>query len=500
MIMHDYVLALLFGGATVSLAGVLYIRWLWQLKYVLAGVAVVVLSAFACILLWRTYNVFSLLIAMTCVYQCVNIARLTTERRNTQHAKRAVITSFWSLFGIQVLLGLTWYAYDGGWLPSLGLTHVALVQLVLACIGLTTILINVARSRATWHDITETESKLPTVTVAIPARNETTSLAECLQSIVASDYPKLETLVLDDCSTDTTPAIIKGFAQSGVRFLKGRPAERNWLAKNQAYNDLALNATGELILFCGVDVRFERKTISRLVQRLHASNLDMLTVLPRRSLVNPLGFFLQPMRYWWELAMPRFLMKQPASLTTCWLVDRAKLLDMGGFKAVPRTIRPEAYFAREFRRKGGYTFFIGGKGLGLESMKSWRDQFNTAMRVRYPEVHYRPDRVFMLTVFEMFVLAGPALTMIVSLIVGNTNALAFSALAFAGLTFAHMLVIALSAPKAIWLGAINYLLVALIEIGIVNESMRRHEFGEVHWKGRNICELDLEVIPHLPEL
>ena len=63
---------------------------------------------------------------------------------------------------------------------------------------------------------------LPTISVLVPARNETNDLLRCLDSIARSDYPKMEVIVLDDCSTELkTPQIIRDFAQQGMKFIAG---------------------------------------------------------------------------------------------------------------------------------------------------------------------------------------------------------------------------------------------------------------------------------------
>ena len=49
------------------------------------------------------------------------------------------------------------------------------------------------------------DKDLPSISVLIPARNETEELHACLDALVASDYPKLEILVLDDCSQERQP-------------------------------------------------------------------------------------------------------------------------------------------------------------------------------------------------------------------------------------------------------------------------------------------------------
>ncbi|MDW8119910.1 MAG: glycosyltransferase family 2 protein, partial [Chloroflexota bacterium] len=56
---------------------------------------------------------------------------------------------------------------------------------------------------------------LPYVSAIIPCRNEERHIADCLDSIVANDYPKerLEVLVVDGQSTDRTRAIVQDYAR-----------------------------------------------------------------------------------------------------------------------------------------------------------------------------------------------------------------------------------------------------------------------------------------------
>jgi hypothetical protein len=46
---------------------------------------------------------------------------------------------------------------------------------------------------------------LPPVSVLVPAYNEEVGIEQAVRSLVASDYPELEVLVIDDGSTDRTP-------------------------------------------------------------------------------------------------------------------------------------------------------------------------------------------------------------------------------------------------------------------------------------------------------
>jgi glycosyltransferase involved in cell wall biosynthesis len=57
----------------------------------------------------------------------------------------------------------------------------------------------------------------PKVSVLIPVYNGERHLAECLDSVLAQDFPDLEILVADDGSTDASPDIIQSFATRDPR-------------------------------------------------------------------------------------------------------------------------------------------------------------------------------------------------------------------------------------------------------------------------------------------
>src|SRR5690348_6647646 len=63
------------------------------------------------------------------------------------------------------------------------------------------------------------EARMPTtgrprVTAVIPCRNEARYIGQCLESLVACDYPKdrLEVLVCDGMSDDGTRDVVAGYA------------------------------------------------------------------------------------------------------------------------------------------------------------------------------------------------------------------------------------------------------------------------------------------------
>jgi cellulose synthase/poly-beta-1,6-N-acetylglucosamine synthase-like glycosyltransferase/peptidoglycan/xylan/chitin deacetylase (PgdA/CDA1 family) len=99
------------------------------------------------------------------------------------------------------------------------------------------------------------------VTVIVPAYNEAANIADTVRSLVASDYPNVEVIVVDDGSTDETAAIVHGLRLRGVRLLRqenaGKPAALN--------NGIRHARTGIVILVDG-DTVFERDAVGRLIQ------------------------------------------------------------------------------------------------------------------------------------------------------------------------------------------------------------------------------------------
>lgn len=356
-------------------------------------------------------------------------------------------------------------------------------------------LLHILKTRHVQNKNHYSDKELPTVSVCIPARNETYALEQCLQSILANDYPKLEILVLDDCSQDKTADVIKSFAQDGVRFVQGdSPADR-WLAKNQAYDKLAREATGELLLFCGVDVRFGSHAIRALTTTMLNRKKSMISVMPLRFYSKFNEAFIQPMRYWWELVPPRKLVNRPPVLSTCWMVNRKLLRNAGGFAAISHTIIPEGYFARYFIKDNSYSFIRADEELDVRTAKPLDQQWSTAIRTNYPQIRRRPEMALLLTVFTGLFLILPFILFLYALATVNVPLVIISGGTIWFLTMTHVAILQVSDPSNVPLGFFNLPLASLIEVLVGYISMLRYEFGAVEWKERNICVPVMHSIP-----
>lgn len=429
---------------------------------------------------------FSLLVMLIGAFRLMHLFRIARHamhhRQLYQLSKRSAVWLGTIQFASLALLG---YAT---------MIHISTMVLIVACLQLAIGLFfvgvvanSIHQTRFHGNRMYYADKDLPTITVAIPARNETTELKHCIDSVLSSNYPKLEVLVLDDCSQDKTADIIKQYAHAGVRFLKGTPPPKHWLAKNHAYEQLATAATGQYILFCGVDVRMSPSFLRDLVTHIKTKKKRMMSVLPIRFGTSLRSTLIQPMRYWWELAIPRKLINNPAVLSTAWIIDRKVLKRLGSFAAVKRSILPERYFARECVAHDTYAFIRADDHLDLKTSKEPSRQFQTAYRMRYPQFHRRIELILIYVLVLTFTFLLPMSLLVSSLLVASNLLLVISASTVATLVIAHTTIVNITHPGASFIALINLPLVITAEIAVAIYSMLEYEFGTVYWKGRNVC-------------
>jgi glycosyltransferase involved in cell wall biosynthesis len=438
-------------------------------------------------------NLFGAVFLLLNLLRLVNTARVAVYRMHRQelYAKYGRTFTFSS-----VLTFLTLYLVLKE--PSLsGLAVLSTLSLLLSLLIFITLIYSLIKWRYKANEISSSLDISPTVSVCIPARNETQDLPGCIESVIASTYRKLEILVLDDCSHDKTPAIIKEYAHDGVRFLKGEEPDESWMPKNKAMNRLFDEATGEIVVFAGVDVRFEQDTIGKLVQSLN-DDTEMVSVLPQRSNGHESSLFIQPLRYWWELCVPRFYTSRPPVLSTVWAIKAKTLRNLGQFEAFKKSVQPEAHFAKRLKSK--YRFIIAGKKFGVTSVKQPQEQLNTALRTRYPQTKRRPEVMFTLLLLEILLFIVPLVSVAHGLSTDNHGLvyLGLVTLLITGST--NTLVSRLVVYKWWPLTALNTLPLAVLDMYLLIRSMLAYEFSVVRWKERNICLPMLQVEKELPKL
>lgn len=325
----------------------------------------------------------------------------------------------------------------------------------------------------------------PTVSLCIPARNEQHVMTDCLTRALQSTYPKLEIIVLDDSSKDNTSALIKSFASEGVRFVEGSPLPKGWLGKNHAFQGLLDEASGDYILFLGVDTMLTPGAIDNLVSCAETEKVQMVSVLPRRNDGWRASVFFSPLRYFWELLFARRL--APASSSAAWLIKREALMTrFDGFKAFRGTFRPEAHIAAELAQLHSYRFYISSVDFGVSYEKKWRSQLLTSIRLLYPFFGMKWG-LALFAVLDMALLFAPFIFLCVGLFVAQ------NAWVYGSSIVVTLLYCALYGAythrvwqKGWYIGFFLWPLLVLQEVVLLVVSIIAHETGKVTWKGRPI--------------
>lgn len=330
-------------------------------------------------------------------------------------------------------------------------------------------------------------SRLPTVSVCIPARNEDHALVECLTSVLASTYPKLEVLVLDDCSQDATSSIIRSFAHDGVRFIQGDTPAAGWLGRNQALDTLAAHASGDYLLFIDVDTHLAPHSIEHLVHYSLTNGLEMTSVLPQSRLGMGAATSFATLDYFWRLVMPITRKRVPVS-SKAWMITKSSLIHLGGFASVSRKIVPEESFARRLATGAMYRFLVSNKALGITTAKRWQSQLESSVRIMYPRMRRQPIAVFLACLGLLLLGIGPFAVLAACLLLGITGPIVWLSLAACALLLLdYVMVLVRVQPKNWFVAALAWPVAVLQDFALLITSMLQYEFGEVNWKGRNVC-------------
>jgi cellulose synthase/poly-beta-1,6-N-acetylglucosamine synthase-like glycosyltransferase len=105
------------------------------------------------------------------------------------------------------------------------------------------------------------------VTVLIAARNEAERIRYTIDDIIAQDYPKhlTEIIIVDDHSTDDTAAIIRSYADKGVKLLQLNEDKPLNSYKKKAIAEAIALSQGELMVCTDADCRMGKSWLSSIV-------------------------------------------------------------------------------------------------------------------------------------------------------------------------------------------------------------------------------------------
>ncbi len=106
------------------------------------------------------------------------------------------------------------------------------------------------------------ENETPLVSIVVPGYNEEKVIGHCVDSILASDYPRKEIILVDDGSTDGTLQAMQRYEKEPGVVVIGKPNG----GKASALNAGLARTTGEVLFFVDADGVFAGNTISEMLK------------------------------------------------------------------------------------------------------------------------------------------------------------------------------------------------------------------------------------------
>lgn len=347
---------------------------------------------------------------------------------------------------------------------------------------------------------TEPPDPAPLVSVIVPARNESRNIARCVRSILASTYPALEVIVVDDRSTDDTAAIARAIASDDprLRLETTPPLPDGWFGKQWACATGAAVAHGSILCFTDADTEHAPELLVRAVNAMRARTTDLVTVAGRQEMrtfweraAQPQVFAMLLLRYGGARVVNRSRrVVDKIANGQFLLVGRDAYDHVGGHEAVRGKVAEDLALAQLFFARGKRTELVMGldylatrmyASLG-ELVRGWMKNIYAAALDAAPMGRLgRALLPLMLLAFPAANLAPP-LALVAAWAGAASPALGVWAAAATGLSLLTWGVVYTAIPSVSARYALAYPLGAAVVAWIVVRAVARGT--RVEWKGR----------------
>lgn len=174
----------------------------------------------------------------------------------------------------------------------------------------------------------------PLVSIVVPAHNAEATLERALDCLLDQEIVDWEAIIVDDASTDRTPAIIAGYVEHDARF---RTLSSCACSAAGARNSGISTARGRWLMFLDADDWVDASFLAKMLAALKTAP-DAVAAYCGSRRVMPDGE-LTPSSISTEVAIQPFetFARQCAIRTHALLVDRETIVELGGFDVSLRT-------------------------------------------------------------------------------------------------------------------------------------------------------------------
>ena len=333
----------------------------------------------------------------------------------------------------------------------------------------------------------------PRVSVVVPARNEVHNIGACVDALLASDYPDIEVLVVDDRSEDGTGEEVRRRGDPRLRVIEGEPPPDGWAGKPAACQRGAEEADGEWLLFVDADVQLAPWTIRRAVQTANARSVGLLSLWGtwalgsfwERLLIPVIGGFVRAAHPLERINSP----ENPAAFANgqFMLFAAEAYREGGGHARVASCVLEDVLLGRAMRAEGHRVeLLLAPRAFRVRLYRSLGDIWAGFSKNMYAGMSHRPSLALLAAAFVGSVHLGPLVAVAAALVPG-LGTCGLAGLISLGCMWSVRLLDDRDARRRDLLCAALHPVGNGVLVGIILNSMLRHHLGAtVAWKGRHV--------------
>jgi len=209
----------------------------------------------------------------------------------------------------------------------------------------------------------------PSLSLLIPACNEAEALPATLDALLRIDYPGLEVVVIDDRSSDDTPALLEEITAQDPRITAVRidHLPEGWLGKVHALHRGMEAVRTDWVLFMDADVALAPGSLRRAISHGEATGVSLISAFPEirsggllvDAVFNAVALSLGATRLW-EVAEPN--KKTAFSVGAFILVRRSALEATEGFAWLRLEVADDMALSLLLKQAGERIALLNGRG------------------------------------------------------------------------------------------------------------------------------------------
>lgn len=190
-----------------------------------------------------------------------------------------------------------------------------------------------------------TAIRTPLVSVVIPNRNGAATIGQCLEAAFASRHDRFEVIVVDDCSTDGSVAVIGRYPCRLARLGHHGGAAR-------ARNVGAAHARGEILFFTDADCLLQPDTLALACRALAAAGPRTVVGGTYTSLAHDRSFLADFQSVFIREAETKHAATPDYLATHALAIHAETFRQSGGLPEGPLPILEDVAFSHQLRRAG----------------------------------------------------------------------------------------------------------------------------------------------------